>query len=76
MDCIGDFNIKKSKGKYVLYNRKSKNKGHTHIKTKGTCNKLIRWVCDKVVPRSDYLKVSAIRISRDEKYIEKVRSYL
>lgn len=73
MDCKDDFKIKKSRGQYVLYNHKSKDKGHTHIKTKGTCYKLVSWVCRKVVPKSDYLKRSAIRISRDEKYIQKVK---
>lgn len=76
MDAIDDFKIKKSRGEYVLYNHKSVNGGHSHIGTKGTCHKLVRWICDKVVPRSDYLKISAIRLSRDEKYIKKVKKHL
>lgn len=76
MDKISDFNIKRSRGHYILYNRVSKTKGHTHIKTKRTCNKLTGWICDKTVPISDYLKVSAIRLSRDEKYVKKVKDEL
>lgn len=73
MDYIEDFNIKKSRGQYVLYNRKSTKGAHTHIKTKRTCHMLVDWVCNKIIPKSNYLKVSAMRISRDEKYIEMVK---
>ena len=57
---------------------------HTHInKTrkkknlkkgqKDTCELLIHLICTKVIPRSSYLRVSAMRISRDEKYIQDIQ---
>ena len=33
---------------------------------------LINLVCDKIVPDSDYLRTSAKRLSRDEKYIAQI----
>lgn len=56
---------------------------HTHIVKKrkiknmkkgqrDTCGMLINLVCRKIVPHSSYLRVSAMRISRDEKYIQEV----
>lgn len=60
---------------------------HTHINKKSNkpskrnkkdrkkdslCSMLIRLICRKQVPKSDYLRESAKRISRDEKYIQDI----
>jgi hypothetical protein len=43
--------------------------GHTHIYKEQTCRDLINWICNHTVPDSPYLRESAKRVSRDEKYI-------
>ena len=43
--------------------------GHTHLDNYETCEAIINWVCNHKVPYNDYLRESAKRVSRDEKYI-------
>lgn len=76
MDSKSDFKIRKYRDHYVLFNRKSKSGGHTHIHTRSTCHVLVRLVCKKIIPESDYLKESAMRISRDEKYIADIQDIM
>ena len=52
---------------------------HTHVrkKKKGktkTCELLIELICNKVVPDSKYLRTSAKRISRNDKYISQIEN--
>lgn len=72
MDSRDDFKIRGYRGHFILYNCKADKEHHTHIYSKKTCERLIDWICRKIVPDSGYLRESAKRISRDEKYIEKI----
>lgn len=80
MDKYGDFIIIDNGSYYTIENAKAKDfkNYHTHINKKGkggkreTCEMLIKLICKKRVPKSSYLRTSAKRISRDEKYIEKI----
>lgn len=74
MDKPGDFVIKKHHNHYVLINTKGKRENHTHLNAVKTCEMLVGLVCRKTVPTSDYLKESARRISRDEKYCKKIKN--
>lgn len=54
---------------------------HTHInkkakgsKSKDTCKLLIKLICNKTIPNSKYLQTSAIRLSRDDKYIQNIQN--
>lgn len=72
LDKPHHFIIQPHKDHYVVVNIKGKRENHTHIWSEKTCNILIGMVCRKTVPHSDYLKESARRISRDEKYHQKI----
>ena len=72
MDKPSDFMIIECGNHYVLMNKKGEVKNHTHLKKKDTCYLLIKLVCRKEVPRSPYLRTSAKRISRNEKYIREI----
>lgn len=72
MDKHSDFKIIKCGNHCVLINTKGSYSQHTHIKRYGTCKLLIDLICNKRVPDSDYLRTSAKRLSRDEKYIRKI----
>lgn len=85
MDDYSDFIITDNGSYYTIENIKANdfNNYHTHIKKKhkvknkkkhkmNTCELLIHLVCKKIVPNSPYLRCSAKRISRDEKYISKI----
>ena len=68
MDKKSDFVIVPYRNEYVLSNSKGSEDQHTHIRRGGTCKLLIKLVCNKIVPNSGYLRTSAMRITRDEKY--------
>lgn len=85
MDKLNHFKIIDNGGYYTVINTKANDfdNYHTHITKKKksknmnkgerrTCQKLVHWVCNKVVPRSSYLRESAKRISRDEDYIQSI----
>lgn len=75
--CITD------KGSYILiYNKKKHydfDNFHTHLKPsnkKGrlkTAQLLIYFVVNEIVPSSNYLQMSAIRISTNDRYIAKIK---
>ena len=77
MDCGRYFTIENVKAKdfdnyHTHINKKTKDgkkrkKGYTPIQ-----ELLIQLICEKRVPTSHYLRISAKRISRDEKYIQKI----
>lgn len=72
VDRHGDFIIFPYRDHHVIVNTKGSYENHTHIKKRDTCKMLIDLVCRKRVPKSMYLRSSAKRISRDEKYIENI----
>lgn len=72
MDKPSDFMIIECGNHYVLINKKGNVENHTHLKKKDTCYLLIKLVCRKEIPRSPYLRTSAKRISRNEKYIREI----
>lgn len=56
-------------------NKRSNKKSKRNIKPKNDrniCEMLISLICNKTIPKSDYLKESAKRLSRDEKYIQEI----
>lgn len=82
MDRFSDFIINDCGSYYTIENAKARDfeNYHTHLNKKNkvkngkrsTCDLLIYLVCQKRVPDSPYLRESAKRISRDEKYIQKI----
>lgn len=76
MDKPSHFKIFKYQDTYVVYNKNGGKDNHTHIGNKGTCNFLIKMVCKKIIPKSPYLKESAIRISLDKNYISEIERVL
>lgn len=45
---------------------------HGHVKKLSTCEMLIKLIHKEVVPDSDYLRKTALRISLNQKYKEKI----
>lgn len=79
MDRPSDFTIMDCGDYFTIVNIKANDfdNFHTHIRKKGkgktdTCDMLIKLICNKNIPRSKYLRTSAKRISRDEKYIQNI----
>ena len=65
--------------RFVVHNtRKEFQKGHTHVNSFKTAEYLALLAVHKSVPKKhrlpNYLRDSLIRISEDEKYIEKVKT--
>ena len=58
---------------HIIINTLGKYENHGHIARLGTCKKLLSLVDKNIVPDSDYLRGTALRISLDPKYIEKVK---
>lgn len=71
--CDDKFKVVKSNNSYVLINRHGEYENHGHFKKYNTCLKLIQIMKKNIVPFNDYLRTSVLRISTDEKYIEKVK---
>lgn len=67
-----DYKIIATKHDFVLRNRKGKYKNHGHFRKLKTCYLMMRLINDEEIPRSKYLQDAALRISTDEKYIEKI----
>lgn len=81
VDKHDDFVISESSYRFTIENIKANDfdNFHTHIRKRKskkkktqTCDMLINLVCSMRVPKSDYLRVSAKRISRNKKYIEMI----
>lgn len=84
MDKYSHFTIMDCGSNYVIENKKANDfdNFHTHINKKkkmkhkpkdSTCKMLIKLICNKKIPKSNYLRQSAMRISRDEKYIQNIQ---
>lgn len=87
MDKHSDFIIMDSGRYFTVENVKARDfdNYHTHInkklavskkekKGKSVCDMLIDFIVKKRVPNSPYLRESALRIARDEKYCQKVQN--
>lgn len=65
----GDFIVKKIRAGYYVYNRKRRSKDeHTHIATKDGYMDLLKFIRERKVPNSSYLRESALRICQFKKY--------
>lgn len=70
--CDTEYKIIHNNRNYVLINLKGTYKNHGHVKRENTCHMLIRLMRKGTVPKSRYLQDAVLRISTDQKYIEKV----
>lgn len=73
IDQIGDFKILKTSQGYIVKNVKGKYENHGHFKKLDTCYVIIKLINKRQVPRSKYLRGSALRLSLDKKYLSKVK---
>lgn len=55
-------------GHHIIINTKGKYENHGHVKHLNACKKLLRMMDKEIVPHSDYLRGTVLRISLDEKY--------
>lgn len=67
------YTIKKNRDGFILCNNLGDYKNHGHFKKFNTCMLLIRLMENYIVPDSSYLRESVLRISVDDKYIQKVK---
>ena len=72
VDYVGHYKILKAHNGYIVSNTKASYKHHGHFKKLKTCYIIIKLIQRGQVPRSDYLRGSALRISTNDKYIDKV----
>lgn len=73
VDKPSDFVIQDCGDYFLLKNIKMRfqpKSGHTHLDKYKSCEDVINWVCNHQVPYNDYLRESARRVSRDDKYLE------
>ena len=63
--------IQDSRG-FVLINTEGERENHAHLKKQSTCHLLIRLIGKKIVPRSEYLRGSCLRLTTDEDYRNKI----
>ena len=76
-----DWKIYKEGRGFVVHNFKirwSEDYGHTHIRNEKTAKALIYWCRRKIIPKhiSEYLLISLTRISRDQKYIDRINELM
>jgi hypothetical protein len=57
---------------YVLINTNGEYEHHAHLKAYKTCKMLIRLIERKIVPISEYLRGSCLRLTLDEAYKETI----
>lgn len=60
-------------GEHIIINTKGVYENHGHVKYLNTCKRLIYWMEHRIVPNSSYLRESALRLSLDKKYKDKIR---
>ena len=73
----GEFRVEEAKFRkrgHVIINSKGEYDNHSHIRKLGTCKMLLGLMEDKIVPDSDYLRESVLRLSLDEQYKQKIRN--
>lgn len=56
------------KGGHVIINTLGRYENHGHLKYLETCKKLLKMMDRNIVPNSDYLRGTVLRISLDKKY--------
>lgn len=57
---------------HIIINTLGSYRNHGHVKHLGTCKKLLKLMDKKIVPDSEYLRETVLRISLDEDYKAKV----
>ena len=67
-----NYKIIKSYRDYTLINLKGKKENHAHVQKSDTCFLLIKLIKKQIVPKSKYLQDAVLRLTTDEKYIEKI----
>lgn len=70
-----DFVVFRGRNGYIVYNTKKEfNQGHTHLKQMKSCKDIIEFAQRKVIPEgsSPYFITSLMRISDDEKFINRL----
>lgn len=76
----GPFNVYSDySGEFIIHNRRKEfQTGHTHIREFKTAQYLVDLACHRSLPKRKlkYFIESLIRISDDDKYIAKLKSYL
>lgn len=65
--------IQDSRG-FVLINTEGEYGNHAHVKKESTCHMLIRLIERKIVPRSEYLRGSCLRLTLDNEYKRKIEN--
>lgn len=70
------FKIINNDGYFTVGNQKGRRENHTHIKTKGTAKMLVKLMREQKIPKSQFLKLSAIRCTIDKKYQKKIKKSL
>ncbi|MBU5669645.1 hypothetical protein KQI68_07300 [Peptoniphilus sp. MSJ-1] len=68
------YTVKKNRYGFILCNNHGDYDNHGHFKRFNTCMLLIGLMESNVVPDSEYLRQSVLRISIDEKYLNKVKT--
>ena len=59
---------------FVVINVNGDYKNHAHLKKYSTCELLIKLIDKKIVPKSQYLRGSVLRVTLDQDYIDKINS--
>lgn len=67
------YTVKKNRFDFILCNNIGEYKNHGHFQKFSTCMLLIRLMENHIVPESTYLRKAVLRISVDDKYLEKVQ---
>lgn len=57
---------------HIIINTKGKYENHGHLKRLKTAKLVIKLMENQIIPDSDYLKGTILRISLDDKYKEKI----
>lgn len=57
---------------HIIINTKGEYDNHAHVKRLTTCKKVLNMIERHIVPDSTYLRGTALRLSLDEKYIDKI----
>ena len=74
VDHIGHYKILQTSRDFVVVNTAGQEQHHGHFKQLKTCYTIIKLMQKRTVPKSKHLRGSALRISTDKHYIDKVQS--
>lgn len=72
--CMDKLNVINCGRYHTIINLNGEYENHCHVKTKNTAELLIKLIRRKKVPKSNYLRQSAMRISLDEKYLNSINN--